>query len=340
MTWEPPDLGKGRRPHLRRAGRRVRQLRPRPGARRRAHPHLPGRAGPDPGEPRLHHPRRHLGGRAGGIRQFADIGTGAPQWPNAGEAARAVIPSVKVIYVDNDPAVVSHVRVRMVTDDDVIAADLADPAAATGHPAFRGVIDIARPVCTIFGLVPGLMPPGQARQVITGYAGLVAPGSLFVISCVRVDDDALRDQLAEAFTAAKVYNHARGEITGFLDGLEPVDPGLVVARAWRGGMPNPHLSPGHARLRTGRSSASATRQMNAKRDISVTNRQQDQHSRPPARAARAADAGRGFDRTVRERRLGRVRPHRGRSRGVQEHLDWIIAEGKQAQATPRSLLPT
>ena len=59
--------------------------------------------------------------------------------------------------------------------------------------------------------------------MVAAYAELVPPGSLFAVSCGRVDDPALRDQLSEAHTAAPVFNHSRKEL---------VDPGLVPVQSW------------------------------------------------------------------------------------------------------------
>jgi hypothetical protein len=56
-----------------------------------------------------------------------------------------------------------------------------------------------------------------------------------VISCGRCDDEALWKQLREAYTAAGIYNHAQGDVEGFLSGLELVPPGVVSAQSWRGG---------------------------------------------------------------------------------------------------------
>jgi hypothetical protein len=46
-------------------------------------------------------------------------------------AARAVVPSVRLAYIDNDPIVTSHVRALLVTDDGAAAvgANLTDPAS-------------------------------------------------------------------------------------------------------------------------------------------------------------------------------------------------------------------
>jgi predicted O-methyltransferase YrrM len=45
-----------------------------------------------------------------GIRQFLDIGTGIPTANNTHEVAQAVAPDARVVYVDNDPIVLSHAR--------------------------------------------------------------------------------------------------------------------------------------------------------------------------------------------------------------------------------------
>jgi predicted O-methyltransferase YrrM len=45
-----------------------------------------------------------------GIRQFLDIGTGLPTAGNTHEVAQAVAPEARIVYVDNDPVVLSHAR--------------------------------------------------------------------------------------------------------------------------------------------------------------------------------------------------------------------------------------
>ena len=45
-----------------------------------------------------------------GIRQFLDIGTGLPTADNTHEVAQRVAPASKIVYVDNDPLVLSHAR--------------------------------------------------------------------------------------------------------------------------------------------------------------------------------------------------------------------------------------
>ena len=183
-----------------------------------------------------------------GIRQFADLGCGLPRHPSAA-AVRAVTPSVRLVYVDNDPVVTAHVLALLVTGDGdaAVGADVADPASVLADPAWLGLIDMAEPVCLIFGLALSLMPARQAREVVAAYADRAAPGSYVVISCGRCDDEALWKQLQEAYTAADAYNHSPDEVAGFLAGLELVPPGVVAAQNWRGGWHDvPATPPGSA----------------------------------------------------------------------------------------------
>lgn len=160
-----------------------------------------------------------------------------PALPSVGDAARAVIPDARIAYIDHDPVVTMHARALLADDEGTAAveANLTDPASVLADPAFLAVIDMAEPVCLVFGLVLSLMPARQAREVVAAYADLAAPGSCMAVSCGRCDDEVLWKQLSEAYTAADWYNHAPAEIAGFLAGLELVPPGLVVAQSWRGG---------------------------------------------------------------------------------------------------------
>src|SRR6266487_7154249 len=56
---------------------------------------------------------------AAGIRQFLDIGTGFPTSPTTHEIAQGAAPEARIVYVDNDPMVVSHAQVLMATNPNV-----------------------------------------------------------------------------------------------------------------------------------------------------------------------------------------------------------------------------
>jgi len=196
---------------------------------------------------------RAVGWAAGqGMTQFIDLGAGMPvRKARAGiledihVTAQSASPSARVAYVDNDPLILARSRVFRAPASGVAvsAADLTDADAVLADLGLRAVIDLAQPACFIFGLALGLVPAADARDVVAGYLRRAAPGSCVVISCGRCDDEALWAKLSKAYTAAEVYNHTPAEIEGFLDGLEPVPPGVVPAQSWRGGRPDAPAAP-------------------------------------------------------------------------------------------------
>jgi hypothetical protein len=213
-----------------------------------------------PGLPALVRENRAFLGRAvtwtsrQGIDQFIDLGSGFPvaaefrrkenlrdNRPDADihASAQAVNPDARVTYVDADPEVTDHADAVLalsgVHDVAAVRADLRDPGTVLADQGLRKLIEPAEPVCLILGLVLNLMSARRAREVVAGYADLVAPGSYVVISCARFDDDVMWKGLRAACTAAAPRNHTRRQIAGFLAGLEPVPPGLVSAQGWRGG---------------------------------------------------------------------------------------------------------
>ena len=64
-----------------------------------------------------------------GIRQFLDVGTGLPTAGNTHEVAQAVDPACRIVYVDNDPMVLSHARALL------RSAERAASASSTPTPA-------------------------------------------------------------------------------------------------------------------------------------------------------------------------------------------------------------
>src|SRR5690349_2585676 len=69
---------------------------------------------------------RYLAAEAG-IDQFLDIGTGLPTMQNTHEVAQSVRPEARVVYVDNDPLVLTHARI--LASVNYIQADYHDPGA-------------------------------------------------------------------------------------------------------------------------------------------------------------------------------------------------------------------
>jgi hypothetical protein len=179
---------------------------------------------------------RYMAGEAG-IRQFLDIGTGIPTADNTHQVAQSVAPDSRVVYVDNDPMVLAHARALLRSSREgataFIDADLREPdkiLAAAGE-----LIDFAQPVgLTLLGVVDFLPGTGEAKAIIRRLMDALAPGSHLAISHGIVGK-----QLEEG---VRHWNESGGapmtlrtleEITGFFDGLELLEPGVVQLPRWR-----------------------------------------------------------------------------------------------------------
>ena len=70
-----------------------------------------------------------------GVRQFLDIGTGLPTADNTHEVAQAVAPESRIVYVDNDPIVLTHARALLSSTPEGAAAfldaDLREPKSSS-----------------------------------------------------------------------------------------------------------------------------------------------------------------------------------------------------------------
>jgi O-methyltransferase involved in polyketide biosynthesis len=180
-----------------------------------------------------------------GIAQFIDAGAGLPTSPSTHESAHAVDPEARVVYLDNDPAVVAQACPLLADKGNgrvsVMHADLRDPAAVLTASG----VDVGKPVCLILAAVLHLMDAESARKVTRGYVSRLAPGSYVIITMARYDDPVLAAQITETYTdAASFYNHPLTDAESFFAGLDLVEPGLVSGGTWRGGMPNPGLPRG------------------------------------------------------------------------------------------------
>jgi SAM-dependent methyltransferase len=183
---------------------------------------------------------RYLAGECG-IRQFIDHGTGLPTQNNVHQVAQAVAPGARVIYVDNDPVVLAHGRVRALVAEDhstaYIHEDARNAGAILAHPDTRRIIDFSQPVAVMYisflHCIPDADDPwGLVRRMMDR----TAPGSYLVISHGVSDDPEVRRTVTETLVAATGGNwgrlRERDEVRTFFDGLDPVDPGLVDVTAW------------------------------------------------------------------------------------------------------------
>jgi O-methyltransferase involved in polyketide biosynthesis len=180
---------------------------------------------------------------AQGIDQFIDVGAGLPTALNTHDVAQRADPGAKVVYVDNDPMVISHARALLAKDSEVavVPGDVRSPDAILADPELAGVIRLNDPVCVLLSGVLHFLDAAQARAVATAFTRAIAPGSYLLIS-VGTGQSEVATPFTAAYTAATLHIHAADEVMTFFEGLELVPPGLVPARGWVGGAPPQQLA--------------------------------------------------------------------------------------------------
>ena len=173
-----------------------------------------------------------------GIRQFLDIGTGLPTADNTHEVAQRLAPGSRVVYVDNDPIVLAHARALLTSSPQgmtaYLEADLADPDTILKSAA--RTLDFSQPVALMLLGIMGQVPDSDdPRAIIRRLMNPMPSGSYLALS------DGVNT--SETFTeAVRHYNessantyHPRSpeQLTGYFDGLEVVEPGVVPLTSWR-----------------------------------------------------------------------------------------------------------
>jgi hypothetical protein len=157
-----------------------------------------------------------------GVDQFIDVGCGLPTRPSVHEAALRARPGARVVYVDRDPAVVSHAlallpRVPPPALVRFIEGDLAEPEALAW--TLGPLVDLARPACLILALVVQALDPGIAQAVVGVLIRALAPGSHVVLTCGHGAAGRLPDDVSG--TGLEAHH-----VTAFLAGLDVQPPGV------------------------------------------------------------------------------------------------------------------
>jgi hypothetical protein len=197
---------------------------------------------PDAGElARANRAFLHLAVRSmasAGIGQFLDLGTGIPLSPSVHETARAVRPGARVVYVDNDPVVIAHVRAMRDGTEGTTALqrDLRDPAQVLSSHRLRQNISLGEPVGVLLTGVLHFVDSLLGPQVMHHYIDRLAPGSHIAFSVLTpdgVEPTAVR-RLEEVYrsTATPLTLRTLAQTEELIDGLTPTGPGVVDVTRW------------------------------------------------------------------------------------------------------------
>jgi S-adenosyl methyltransferase len=178
---------------------------------------------------------RYLAGDAG-LTQFLDIGSGLPTADNVHQIAQRVNPDARVVYVDNDPVVLTHADALLADRKQTFAVggDLRDPggviAAAGRH------LDWDRPVglllCGILHYILDEEHPADITAELIG--GLPAGSYVFIHHLLHTGDPAsagLEAAMRQGLGRAQFRTH--DQILDLFAGLGLIEPGLVLVPDWR-----------------------------------------------------------------------------------------------------------
>jgi hypothetical protein len=180
---------------------------------------------------------RHLAGEAG-IRQFIDVGTGLPTMQNTHEIAQSVAPDARIVYVDNDPLVLTHARARLVNTTaegitSYLDADYRHPERLIEQAG--EVLDLSRPVAVLFMGVFGYVPDNhEVGSIITRVLDALPSGSYLALwDGTSTSEGVVRGAQAQAYLRSPYALRTVEEIRGWFAGTELVEPGVVPVTRWR-----------------------------------------------------------------------------------------------------------
>lgn len=173
-----------------------------------------------------------------GVRQFLDIGTGLPTMQNTHEVAQSIAPESRIVYVDDDPVVLTHARALLsnTTAEGVtgyVDADFRDPDLIIADA--RNLLDFTKPIAVMFMGVLGHVPDfDQMRSIIDAVLAPVPSASYLLLwDSTSTSEDVLRGRDVQAQTGIPYELRTVEQLASCFEGLEMVEPGLVPITEWR-----------------------------------------------------------------------------------------------------------
>jgi hypothetical protein len=184
---------------------------------------------------------RFLAGEAG-MRQFLDIGTGIPTAGNVHQVAQAAAPESRVLYVDYDPIVLAHARTLLNSAGqgkaEYVQADLRDTGKILDEAG--RFLDLAKPVAiTLVSILHAIPDADDPHAIVARLLDAVPSGSYLAFT--HMGSDLLEEKvrvrmaglLADGAQQQQMRLRDRVAMERFLNGTDPVDPGLVRVEQWR-----------------------------------------------------------------------------------------------------------
>lgn len=174
-----------------------------------------------------------------GIRQFLDIGSGAPSSTerNIHHVVGEVAPDSRVVYVDNDELAVMRGQTTLasVTEAAMVRGDLREPEGILADPAVTRMLDFSRPVALCLHSVLHFLHEQEDAQALVATLVDALPSGSFV-SMIHGSTDAGPhiEEACEVYRQAGIAMTFRthAEVCELVDGLELLEPGVVPVQHW------------------------------------------------------------------------------------------------------------
>ncbi|MFH9613345.1 SAM-dependent methyltransferase [Streptomyces pratensis] len=173
-----------------------------------------------------------------GLRQFLDIGTGLPTADNTHEVAQRRAPESRIVYVDNDPLVLTHARALLTSTPQgacaYVDADVRDTSRVIEEAA--RTLDFRHPIgLTLLGIM-GQLPDDEDPWALVGSLIAALPSGSYLALADGTDTSDTLTRAVEEYnrhSASSYHLRSPARISAFFDGLELVEPGVVRTSHWR-----------------------------------------------------------------------------------------------------------
>ena len=158
------------------------------------------------------------------------------------EVAQGIAPSARVVYVDNDPIVLSHARALMTSspegDTAYLDADVRDPDKILNDADLRRVLDMSEPVALMLVAILHFIPDhAKPYEIVARLVDALPSGSYLVMSHATYDfmppQTVAKLDNANPANRAEFNARTREEFARFFDGLELLPPGITSIAEWR-----------------------------------------------------------------------------------------------------------
>lgn len=185
---------------------------------------------------------RFLAGEVG-LTQFLDCGSGLPTAENTHQVAQRLRPDAVVVYVDNDPTVISHGRALLAENEQThfVAADIFEPPQVLDSPTVTEALDFAQPIA-LFQMGTFHHYDGTGRRspgdIMREYVDALPSGSYVALGHFfdpeNADTELARrmEQIMMASPMGTGLFRTHAEIEALLPGLELVAPGISICADW------------------------------------------------------------------------------------------------------------